>query len=121
MLKISTKEFSKLNQPYRLEGKLDEQVCRKLRSLGLRYLKQGRGSNPGYPDLMVMVGKSVHVWIELKAEEGVLTAQQKIFFQKLRENGDKVFVCKTIWQVLQAVQDVCTENGIRFPLLREKE
>lgn len=93
------------DEPFNLEIDLDKHVCKWLRSGGLKFLKQGRASNPGYPDLLIFLGCGRHVWVELKAKNGTLTEQQKITISKLRGNFDRVAVCRTVQEVIDFVTE----------------
>lgn len=94
------------------EERLDHHVCKMLKQKGLKVLKQGRSSNPGYPDLLILLGGGRHCWVELKAAKGVPTAQQRLRFSKLTEAGDKVAVCRTVREVDEFILGLT--NGENF-------
>lgn len=62
-----------------------------------------RRSNPGFPDL-VLVRRPRVVWVELKADRGRLTSDQRDWLDDLRACGQEVFVWRpNDWPIVEKV------------------
>lgn len=93
-----------LHKEHTLEKNLDRIVVQWLKKSNHQYLKQPRGFNPGIPDIQVLLGNGKHIWIELKSATGTLSRQQTLRIDQLRKIGDKVVVCKTLNEVIEAIK-----------------
>lgn len=61
-----------------------------------RWVMQLTGLKPGVPDTCLPIATTAHsaLWIEFKSETGRLSPEQKVWIEKLRDDGGKVEVCK---------------------------
>lgn len=63
---------------------------------------KGMGLLPGMPDWLVAhAGKTL--WLELKTETGKLSPVQKVCHERLRGAGHQVEVCRSIFDVIDAL------------------
>ena len=72
-------------------GKLNAATAGRLKSYGL---------TPGFPDFVILFPKKI-IGIELKREDGVLSAAQKSLHPRLIRAGMMVYVCRTPEQVVE--------------------
>jgi len=61
----------------------------------------------GLPDRLVLMPGGVHLFIEFKRQNTFLRTQQKLVVQKLREMGHAVYVCRTVEEAWEAVEEEC--------------
>ncbi len=82
-------------------GKRSPRVGAELRREGVR---------PGVPDLFLPVplNKYHGLFIELKTEKGVLSKQQEIWKDSLREQGYKVEICRGLESAQKAINNYLT-------------
>lgn len=85
-----------------LESTVERLGVAELRAFGCEVRKDGR---QGWPDRLVLVGKDVHFWWEVKKRRGGrLTPAQKRVIPRLRALGETVLVRPTIVELLETVR-----------------
>lgn len=70
-----------------------------------RFKKEG--VKPGFPDLILPVPRGCFnsLYIELKTEKGKLTENQIRWIEFLRQNGNKVLVCRSVDECIRIVKE----------------
>lgn len=64
------------------------------------------GLRAGLPDMFLVINKN-SFWIELKrAKGGKLSTEQKTWVDKIKESGQKVFVCHGFEQAKQVIDTI---------------
>lgn len=81
-----------------LESAVEREGVKALEGLGYEVRKDGR---QGWPDRLVLVGRNVHFWWEVKKRKGGrLTPAQKRVIPRLRARGETVLVRPTLEELL---------------------
>ena len=67
----------------------------------------------GVPDLLVVYAPGKHIWLEVKTPTGKVTPKQKAYHEKLRKQGERVYVVRSKEEaisIVQASKDSCSED-----------
>lgn len=59
----------------------------------------------GVPDICVCLNNGVTIWLEVKGTSTTLSANQKEFHEKLTSLGHKVFIVKSVEDVIAILND----------------
>lgn len=86
------------------ETRVKRQVVRYLKFMGFYYWHnlQGLGCFKGLSDYMVL-HKGVLYAIEVKSEKGKLSAYQKLFKQRVEENGGVFIVARCVDDIIEVL------------------
>lgn len=72
---------------------------------------KGLGLVPGMPDWLVAhAGRTL--WLELKTDVGRLSAAQKLCHERLRRAGHQVQVCRSIFDVIDALDSAGVPHAV---------
>lgn len=96
-----------------LEKDVERKLVAGVRKLGGRAYKWVSPGNDGVPDRIVVLPGMRPVFVELKAEEGRLSALQKVQVGRLRDMGQDVRVLRGIREVEQFLEDCGTGLKLR--------
>lgn len=88
-----------------LERDIEKVLVREVRKLGGRAYKWISPGNDGVPDRIVVFPNRPPVFVELKAENGKLSALQKVQIKRLQDMGQDVRVLRGIQEVGQFLED----------------
>lgn len=92
------------------ESEIENILRDEVKKAGGRAYKWVSPGNDGVPDRIVIFPGRVPVFVELKTEQGVLSALQRAQIQRLKELGQSVYVVRGIDGVSQFFQDLGYEE-----------
>lgn len=75
-----------------LEKNLEKRLVQEIKKLGGRAYKFVSPGNAGVPDRIVVLKNRAPIFVEMKREQGVLSARQKAQVSKLMKLGQRVDV-----------------------------
>ena len=89
------------------EGKIQKQITKYLELCGYEVIRHNagnarynvKGSKAGMPDLQVLIGKGMSVFIEVKTPKGKLSDIQKKKHNELESKGYRVIVARKLEDV----------------------
>lgn len=88
------------------ESSVEARLVKLVRARGGLCFKFVSPGNPGVPDRIVITPEGRTVYVELKTEEGRLSAIQKWQHEEMRKRGAEVRTLKGLAQVLDFVEEV---------------
>jgi hypothetical protein len=86
------------------EARIENEFVRFVESHGLHALKLRIDGHKGFPDRTILTPNGI-VFIEFKAPSGRVSAQQRLWIDRLRELGYHVEVCTSADQAKQILED----------------
>jgi hypothetical protein len=95
------------------ERSVEQHFCRCVIEAGYQHFKVGYD---GWPDRQVLTGANAHFWVELKAPDGRLRANQKARIAELRRRGDIVLVLDSTEAMPLLISQAAMSAILRQPL-----
>jgi hypothetical protein len=99
----------------RTEKEVQRDVCAALRTLGFWFVDTSQPHRalitPGLADLIVM-GRGVVAFIEVKAQRGRLSSAQKSFRDHVESNGGRYVVARSVADVVAWVESLPPRRAI---------
>lgn len=89
-----------------IEKDIERWLGIQLKKLGCIYMKFVSPGNDGVPDRIVVLPGGSVIFVELKAQKGVLMANQRIQVARLRKQGALVFVITGMIEAKLFVDDM---------------
>ena len=98
------------------EKEVEAYFVRHVRALGGKAYKFTSPSQRGVPDRIVIFRNCMPVFVELKADDGVLSELQKVEIEFLLEMGQNVCVCngrKGVDELIVTLKEVIADEQLR--------
>ena len=100
------------------EKDIERHLRLRVEKLGGLCYKWVSPSNSGVPDRIVMLPGGITAFVEVKSPVGVLSTQQKVKMNKMKELGQKVYVLNSmnkIDELIELIQEEAVNGRIQTP------